>query len=102
MRRSPTPLVGQAAIRQCAAWRQAGHKLSVAVNLSARNLLDPQLPSRISASLRNHGVQSDWFAVEITETAIMIDTMRAARSFFPSSVRPLDRRSPLSVRSYSR
>lgn len=72
-----TDWVMQAAIRQCAAWRQAGHKLSVAVNLSARSLLDPQLPSRISASLRNHGVQSDCFAVEITETAIMLDTMRA-------------------------
>jgi diguanylate cyclase (GGDEF)-like protein/PAS domain S-box-containing protein len=72
-----TDWVIQSAMRQCAAWRKAGHKLSVAVNLSARNLLDPQLPAKLSASLRNHGVKSDWFAVELTETAIMVDTNRA-------------------------
>ncbi len=35
-------------IAECAAWRKAGRDLSVAVNLSVRNLLDRDLPRRSS------------------------------------------------------
>ena len=35
------------AVAQCAAWRQAGKELTVSVNLSVRNLLDPELPALI-------------------------------------------------------
>ena len=38
-------------IAQCATWRTDGNDLSVAVNLSVRNLLDPGLPGQISALL---------------------------------------------------
>ena len=36
------------AVAQCAAWQQAGHELIGRVNLSVRNLLDPDLSSLIS------------------------------------------------------
>ena len=39
------------ALTQCSAWRHAGQDLRVAVNLSARNLRDPELPTTIRAAL---------------------------------------------------
>ncbi len=38
-------------IAGCAGWRRQGHQMSVAVNLSARNLLDRSLPNDIARML---------------------------------------------------
>jgi diguanylate cyclase (GGDEF)-like protein len=65
------------ALRQCAAWRRAGIRLDLAVNLSARNLHDPQLPDQIAGLLKTHGVAPSALKLEITESAIMADTGRA-------------------------
>jgi len=61
------------AIAQCRAWQDAGHALTVAVNLSAAMLQDTQLPERIAAQLRTHRVAASLLQLEITETAIMLD-----------------------------
>ena len=42
------------AIEQCAAWRRAGQDLSVAVNLSVRNLLDRDLPRDLERLLTSY------------------------------------------------
>ena len=39
------------AAAQCRRWRDAGHDLSVAVNLSAANLADPGLPGDVAGIL---------------------------------------------------
>ncbi len=65
------------AARQVLAWHQAGMDLSVAVNLSVRNLLDLQLPDQIADMLRTSGAMPDWLEMEITESAIMADPGRA-------------------------
>jgi len=39
------------ALRQVACWRDEGHELTVAVNLSMRNLLDSRLPDQVSDAL---------------------------------------------------
>ncbi len=65
------------ALRQCAALHQAGILISMAVNLSARNLHDKQLPTEIADLLRSAGVAPAYLVLEITETAVMDDPMFA-------------------------
>jgi diguanylate cyclase (GGDEF)-like protein len=66
-----------AAIRQCADWRGDGIDLAVAVNLSARNLADSQLPDEIAALLAQWQVPAGRLCVEITESTIMAEPERA-------------------------
>jgi diguanylate cyclase len=67
------------ALRQARAWRDAGHELGVAVNVSAHGLLDLALPAEIAALLEHCLVPARLLTVEITETAIMTDPERALR-----------------------
>ncbi len=57
--------------------RMQGMPLRVSVNLSTRDLLDPELSTRLSAILARHGVPASAFCLEITESAIMDDPLRA-------------------------
>ena len=59
------------AVRECAGWDHARADLTVAVNLSARNLLDPDLPADVEALLTRHGLPADRLVLEITETTVM-------------------------------
>ena len=59
------------ATAEAAAWGRAGHALSVAVNLSARNLLDRELPSDVARVLARHGLPPERLVLEITETTMM-------------------------------
>jgi diguanylate cyclase len=72
-----TRSVLERSIWQCAAWRDAGQDLSVAVNLSARNLLDPGLPREIERMLSACHLPPDALELEITERMIMSDPDRA-------------------------
>ncbi|HEX3509493.1 MAG TPA: bifunctional diguanylate cyclase/phosphodiesterase [Solirubrobacteraceae bacterium] len=65
------------ALRQVVAWRREGVSLGMSVNLSARNLLDRQLPQRIGDLLRQHDVPAQMLTVEVTESAAMADPDRA-------------------------
>ena len=49
----------------------------VSVNLSARDLADPELPEKLDIILRLHGAVAEGFCLEITESAIMDDPARA-------------------------
>ena len=53
--------------------------MPVSVNLSARNLLDPQLATQVADLLAVHEVAPELLALEVTETAIMIEPVRAER-----------------------
>lgn len=65
------------ALRQCKAWNGEGLDISVAVNLSARNLLDPKLPDQIVGLLHSCEVAADRLELEVTESIIMVDPARA-------------------------
>jgi len=65
------------ALTQAGAWRRNGLHLDVGVNLSVRNLLDPQLPELIAALLRAHGVAATCLKLELTESSLMGDRRRA-------------------------
>lgn len=75
--RALTDTVLELALTQCRRWRQSGHDLTVAVNVSATNLLDADLSSRIEAALRGHRLPADRLTIEITESVLMIDPERA-------------------------
>jgi diguanylate cyclase len=64
-------------VAACAGWRRQGHPMSVAVNLSARNLLDRSLPDDVARMLDDAGVPADGLSLEITERMIMADPERA-------------------------
>jgi diguanylate cyclase (GGDEF)-like protein len=64
-------------IAECAAWRKDGREMSVAVNLSVRNLLDRDLPKQIERLLHTYGLPPQALQLEITESMIMSDPERA-------------------------
>ncbi len=64
-------------IAECASWRKDGRDLSVAVNLSVRNLVDRDLPKEIERLLSVYSVPADALQLEITESMIMSDPERA-------------------------
>jgi diguanylate cyclase len=66
-----------AALRQCRDWREAGHELSVAVNVSARRLLDLEFPEEVAGLLARWEVPARLLVVEITESTIMADPTHA-------------------------
>jgi diguanylate cyclase (GGDEF)-like protein len=69
-------LIDQALV-QLVAWRDLGIDIQMSVNLSARNLLDVELPLRIAELLDRYGIAPDRLVVEITESAAMDDPHRA-------------------------
>jgi EAL domain-containing protein (putative c-di-GMP-specific phosphodiesterase class I) len=75
-----TPLthyVLDAALHQCRDWRRAGHELPVAVNVSARRLLDLDFPDEVAAAIATWEVSARLLVIEITESTIMADPTHA-------------------------
>lgn len=66
-----TAWVLRAAIAQCRRLADQGFALELAVNLSARNLLEADLPAVIAALLGEFGVPGTRLVLEVTETAMM-------------------------------
>jgi diguanylate cyclase (GGDEF)-like protein len=75
--RQITDYVLDEVLRQLADWRAADVDVHVAVNLSARDLQDLDLPNRVARRLALWGVPGRMLGLEITETGIMEDTTRA-------------------------
>lgn len=65
------------ALTQARAWRQAGHTVPVAVNVSARNLLDPAFADDVITALTELGLPASSLELEITETVLMANPQRA-------------------------
>jgi diguanylate cyclase (GGDEF)-like protein len=57
-----------------------GIHLKVSVNLSTRDLLDQDLPNKFNDILERHQVLPESFCLEITESAIMDDPIRAQQT----------------------
>jgi diguanylate cyclase (GGDEF)-like protein len=74
-----TKWVIRKAIAQCAAWRAEGLDLTIAVNLSALDLFDSELPTLISGLLAEAGLPPQKLLLEITESAIMKDAAFATK-----------------------
>jgi diguanylate cyclase (GGDEF)-like protein len=65
------------ALSQCRQWQEEGQALEVAVNISARDLLDHGLPARVASALEAHGVEASMLELELTENAAITDLPRA-------------------------
>jgi diguanylate cyclase (GGDEF)-like protein len=85
-----TRWVMREAIRQCGAWLCEGLRLQVAVNISARDLMNRELPAEVGALLAEHGVPPALLCLEITESGFMEDPANAQKV--------LDRLAELGVR----
>ncbi len=72
-----TRFVLHEAIRQCAEWRRGGIGITLAVNLSARDLQEAQLAELVASYLAEHDVPPASLEIEITESVIMTDPARA-------------------------
>ena len=69
-------LVLREACRQLAEWRapsRAPDDLTMAVNISGRQLLEPPSRDDVDAALADHGIEPDALRLEITETAASAD-----------------------------
>ena len=75
-----TKYVLDAALGQARRWCDSGNSVPVSVNLSARNLLDDSLPDLVSGLLATHKVSSELLVLEVTESALMTDPLRARKS----------------------
>ncbi len=75
-----TQRVLENALRETAGWRERGLNLNVAVNISARNLLDAKLPQLVAELLERYDYPAAALKLEITETAIMEDPQLALDS----------------------
>ena len=64
----------------CREMADKGIDLKVSVNLSTRDLLDQDLPTKFMDILRRHRVEPESFCLEITESAIMDDPIRAQQT----------------------
>jgi diguanylate cyclase (GGDEF)-like protein len=61
------------AVAQARAWRDAGIELEIAINVSAMNLLEPDLVDHVAHTLAEHGQDGRAITVEVTETQVMAD-----------------------------
>lgn len=74
-----TLFVLNAALAQVKVWADAGHCIPVAVNVSARNLLDDEFADKVAGLLERHGVAAALLEIEVTESAVMLEPEHAAR-----------------------
>lgn len=74
---SLTQYVLNLALIQVRDWADAGISVPVAVNISARNLLDDKLVFQIVDMLDRYELNPDMLVLEVTESAIMVDSNAA-------------------------
>jgi diguanylate cyclase (GGDEF)-like protein len=71
-----TEHVLRASLAQCRQWLDRDLRIPVAVNLSARTLLDADFPDRVAELLAEHEVPADMLSFELTESSVMTDPDR--------------------------
>ncbi|HYR27000.1 MAG TPA: EAL domain-containing protein, partial [Thermoanaerobaculia bacterium] len=65
------------ALMQCRTWQDAGAPVHVAINISARSLLDQSLPNKVQRMLDKWAIDARFLKIEITESSIMADPAHA-------------------------
>ncbi|MBN8217659.1 MAG: EAL domain-containing protein [Spirochaetes bacterium] len=61
------------ALAQVSAWLRGGRRVSVSVNISPRNLLDPSFPEQVGSLLGKWAVPVELLELELTEGAFMVE-----------------------------
>jgi diguanylate cyclase (GGDEF)-like protein/PAS domain S-box-containing protein len=65
------------ALRQSVSWERDGHLIPVSVNISMRDLVDPEFPETIATLLKAAQAPASSLLLEITESLIMTEPERA-------------------------
>jgi diguanylate cyclase (GGDEF)-like protein/PAS domain S-box-containing protein len=65
------------ALRQCREWSRSGWELTVAVNVSMRNLIDLEFPEDVAKLLAKWKADPSGLELEITESTIVADPFRS-------------------------
>src|ERR1700731_3300038 len=73
----------EAAVQQQDRWWREGITLRMAVNMSMRNLQDPELLLFVTRVLQTHGVPAEWLTIEITESTLMADAEETLKVLAP-------------------
>ncbi len=76
-----TRWVMQEGLSAARTWQAKGHAVGLAVNLSVRNLYDPDLVANLGVLLRRTGVRPEDVVLELTETELMDDPNLAREVF---------------------
>jgi EAL domain-containing protein (putative c-di-GMP-specific phosphodiesterase class I) len=72
-----THWVLQTALEQAAAWNLEGLDLTMAVNLSARSIVDTDLVAEVAELIANAGVRASALTLELTESSLPTDRARS-------------------------
>jgi diguanylate cyclase (GGDEF)-like protein/PAS domain S-box-containing protein len=72
-----TLYVLETALAQCKRWLDAGRSIGISVNISPRNLNDPDFPKDVETLLRRYDVPAEHLLLEVTERGIIADPARA-------------------------
>ena len=75
-----TQWIIETAMRQCGRWVEQGIRLQISLNISARDLLTPDLPNRIHDAMLKYRVPPELVCLEITESGFMDDPVRALQT----------------------
>lgn len=75
-----TAVVLDEALFQCASWRTAGRRLSVSVNISASDLMNPDFPDLVARLLAGYGLGPEVLVLEMTETTAIADFERSQQA----------------------
>jgi diguanylate cyclase len=76
--RRMTHILLEAALTNCAAWHQQGVDLGVAVDVTAADVLDAQLPYDLARLINKFGLDPSAVTLEISEEVILIDPRRTS------------------------
>ncbi|WP_433828313.1 putative bifunctional diguanylate cyclase/phosphodiesterase [Actinoplanes sp. CA-015351] len=77
-----TEVVLAAGLRRCRDWAEADRPLSVAINLSARTLLDSRFPEMVEEMLAEYRVDPGQLTFEISEPGMLNDIERVLPSLY--------------------
>jgi diguanylate cyclase (GGDEF)-like protein len=72
-----THFVLDAALRQQAEWERAGMAITMAINISAKNVQNERLPHQIRELAQRWGAKAERLVFEITESSLMLDPEQA-------------------------
>ena len=66
-------------LRDLRVWQDAGMRLGLAVNVSARDLADARFPDEVAQALAEYGIDPSSLELEITEDMLLLDSVRVRR-----------------------
>lgn len=72
--------IARLSLGELAVWRGAGHKMSVSLNVSKRQLLDPGFAPEILDLAREHRIDPSWVVLEATERQSLLNNPRCRES----------------------